>query len=412
MVLQRYINDWRAFLQLKKMKLKKIFYILVAITFMVSVNAQDRARELLIAGFAFSGDNATKENRFPYTATIDRELNAEKTSLTREVTKRAAGINNPNLKIVSGKSFRTNNSDDTLNVVLVLTGETILLENYGNYWKVFVNLRGDALIFNYKEKSVVRTYPLNLAIFDAVEGQNKPTFTQIKNLIKSNILTSNKEGLVSQFESKVSIAKIENKAKRNTFQINSVEVKPEAEKEFPPELKNSQALMKDIVADSLASELTSQTNINLIPPKYNSAIQAMTIQLDDISQQIELKVGEADFLINVSINKLAKVKQQQTNTELSVLYGANTSIQLIQPDSNTTYLDATLRNGAVSINPLNKVSTDDFPAYYDVINSLFKKFATAIKTKEYTWVKFSSGNDKTAEQMEAVSNLIEKGNIK
>ena len=396
----------------KKMRVKGIFYVLVATTFAIGVNAQDGARELLIAGFAFAGDNITKDNRFPYTATIDKELNADKSSLTREVTKRAAGINNPNLKVVSGKSFTTNNSDDTLNVVLVLTGETVLLENYGSYWKVFVNLRGDALIFNYKEKSVVRTYPLNLAIFDAVEGQNKPTFAQVKNLIKNNILTNNKEGLVSQFESKVSVVKIENKSEKKTFQINSIEIKPEAEKEFPPELRVSQTLMKDIVADSLASELTSQTNITLIPPKYNGAIQAMTIQLDDISQQLELKVGDADYVMNISINKLAKAKQQQTNTEVSVLYGANTSIQLIQPYSNTTYLDATLRNGAISITPLNKVSTDDYPAYYDVINGLFKKFATAIKSKDYSWVKVSSGNDKTVEQMETVSNLIEKGKIK
>lgn len=394
------------------MKIKAILYAMISAFFMLNSNAQDGARELLIAGFAFSGDNATKENRFPYTTTIDKELNAEKNSLTREVTKRATGITNPNLKIVSGKSFRTNNSDDTLNVVLVLTGETVLLENYGNYWKIFVNLRGDALIFNYKEKSVVRTYPLNLAIFDAVDGQNKPSFAQVKNLIRNNLLTTNKEGLVSQFESKISTAKIESKAKKNTFQINSIEIKSDAEKEFPPELKNSQALMKDIISDSLASELTSKTNINLIPPKYNGAIQAMTIQLEDNSQQLELKVGEADFVMNISINKLAKAKQQQTNTEVSVLYGANTSIQLIQPDSNTTYLDATLRNGAVSISPLNKVSTDDFPAYYDVINGLFKKFATAVKTKDYSWIKVSSGNDKTTEQMEAVSNLIEKGKIK
>ena len=394
------------------MRVKGIFYVLVATTFAIGVNAQDGARELLIAGFAFAGDNITKDNRFPYTATIDKELNADKSSLTREVTKRAAGINNPNLKVVSGKSFTTNNSDDTLNVVLVLTGETVLLENYGSYWKVFVNLRGDALIFNYKEKSVVRTYPLNLAIFDAVEGQNKPTFAQVKNLIKNNILTNNKEGLVSQFESKVSVVKIENKSEKKTFQINSIEIKPEAEKEFPPELRVSQTLMKDIVADSLASELTSQTNITLIPPKYNGAIQAMTIQLDDISQQLELKVGDADYVMNISINKLAKAKQQQTNTEVSVLYGANTSIQLIQPYSNTTYLDATLRNGAISITPLNKVSTDDYPAYYYVINGLFKKFATAIKSKDYSWVKVSSGNDKTVEQMETVSNLIEKGKIK
>ena len=128
--------------------------------------------------------------------------------------------------------------------------------------------------------------------------------------------------------------------------------------------------------------------------------------------EIDRSQSSIDSYWKISVNKLAKAKQQQTNTEVSVLYGANTSIQLIQPYSNTTYLDATLRNGAISITPLNKVSTDDYPAYYDVINGLFKKFATAIKSKDYSWVKVSSGNDKTVEQMETVSNLIEKGKIK
>jgi hypothetical protein len=172
------------------MKFKKVLFVFFAITISISLKAQDGVRELLVAGFAFSGDNATKENRFPYTLIVDKELNAEKSSLTRELTKRSAVINNPNLIISTGKTFRLSNSDDTLNAVLVLTGETVLLENFGSYWKIFVNLRGDALIFNYKEKSVVRTYPLNLAIFDAVDGQNKPTFIQVKNLIFINVFTN------------------------------------------------------------------------------------------------------------------------------------------------------------------------------------------------------------------------------
>ena len=83
----------------------------------------------------------------------------------------------------------------------------------------------------------------------------------------------------------------------------------------------------------------------------------------------------------------------------------------MEPLSQDIYFDSILKNGAVSISPINKISSDDFPAYYDVINGLFKKFATSIKTKDLSWIKVASGNDKISNQIEKLSNLIEKGKI-
>ena len=396
------------------MKIKRnILLVSLIYLFSLFATAQNNNKtELLVSGFAFAGNNETKSARFQYTSSINDDLLKQDSSLSREVVKRLGDSTNPTFKIVSGKTFQANNSNDSLNSVLLLTGETVLIENFGTYWKIFVNIRGDALIFNYKEKSIVKTYPLNLAIFDAVAGQTKPSSVQIKNLIKEYIFSPKKEGLISQYVEKLSIASVNSKGFNKTFQINSVTIKPDAESGFPDELKSSLDIEKDIVSDSFSSELSSKTNISLIPPKYNGAIASMTVQLEDISQQIDLKLGEADYLINIDLNKLAKAKQQQTNTEISSIYGVNSSIQIIEPLSQTIYFESVLKNGAVSISPINKISTDDFPAYYDVINGLFRKFALAIKTKDYSWIKVASGNEKINEQIEQLSNLIEKGKIK
>lgn len=377
----------------------------------MQAKSQDISRELLFSGFAFAGNNDSKASRFQYTSSINDDFLKEGSSLSREIVKRIGEVKNTSLKVVSGKTFQVSNSNDTLNTVLVLTGETILVENYGQYWKIFVNLRGDALIFDYKEKSIVKTYPLNLAIFDAVAGQTKPSNSQIKNLIKDNILSNKKEGFLTQYIDKLSLVSLSSKNDIKTFQIKNVTIKSDAENAFPEDLKNLPDVEKDIIADSFASEMSSKTNITLIPPKYNGAIASMTVQLEDISQQIELKIGDADYLINITINKLAKAKQQQTNTEISNIYGVNSSIQVLEPLSQDIYFDSILKNGAVSISPINKISSDDFPAYYDVINGLFKKFATSIKTKDLSWIKVASGNDKISNQIEKLSNLIEKGKI-
>lgn len=372
--------------------------------------AEDASQEMLIAGFAFAGEHANKEARFPYVNYLDTELKKSNTSISMEIAKRLQTVEGKNFKIVTGRTFSTKNSDSPLNGVMVLTGETVLVENYGSYWKVFINLRGDALLFDYKGKKIIKTFPLNLAIFDAVEGQQEPSQYKILDLIQENIFTAKKEGLISQFVDKISNANLGQKTDK-IFQIGNITVKPEALDKFPAEISSNTSAVKDIVADALSSELSAQTSISLMPAKFNSVVGVMTMQLEDTGEQIELKIGDGDYLFNVEINKLAKAKQQQTNSEVSYIYGVNASIQVIEPFSKTVFLESIFRNGAVSISPINKITQDDYPAYYDVINGLFKKFSLALKTRDYKWVNVATGSEKTAEQMKQVSNLLDgKGN--
>ncbi len=387
--------------------------IIVAISIVVCVahaKAEDASQEMLIAGFAFAGEHANKEARFPYTHYLDTELKKSNTSISLEIAKRLQTLEGKNFKIVTGRTFSTKNSDSPLNGVMVLTGETVLVENYGSYWKVFINLRGDALLFDYTGKKIIKTYPLNLAIFDATEGQQEPSKDKILNLIQENIFTTKKEGLISQFVDKISNASLGQKTDK-IFQIGNITVKPEALDKFPAEISSNTAAVKDILADALSSELSGQTSISLMPAKFNSVVGVMTMQLEDTGEQIELKIGDGDYLFNVEINKLAKAKQQQTNSEVSYIYGVNASIQVIEPLMNFPFLKSIFRNGAVSISPINKITQNDYPAYYDVINGLFKKFSLALKTRDYKWVSVASGSEKTSEEMKKVSNLLDgKGN--
>lgn len=389
---------------------KKLGFVLPLLICLTPVAAQEPGQEILINGFAFAGDFDKKQMRFPYVSRIENELKSKNTSISFQINQRFENVQGKNFKITTGRTFSTKNSDSPLNGLMVLTGETVLVENYGTYWKIFVNLRGDALLFDYKGKKIIKTYPLNLALFDALEGQQEPSEQQILDLIRKNIFTSQKEGLISQFIEKISNVEPGKKTDK-IFQIGNINIKSEALDKFSPKISADLSVVNAIVADALASELAGQTSISLMPAKINHALGVMMLQLENTSEQIELKVGDGDYLFNVDINKLAKAKQQQTNSEVSYIYGVNGSIQVIEPMSKEVLLESIFRNGAVSISPINKITQDDFPAYYDVINGLFKKFGAALKTRDYKWVNMATGNAKVFEQMKRVSTLIDgKGN--
>lgn len=57
--------------------------------------------------------------------------------------------------------------DQALISVLLLSGETVSVERIAGLYKIYLNVRGNALIFDYKTKTLVRSYPISAALFDA-----------------------------------------------------------------------------------------------------------------------------------------------------------------------------------------------------------------------------------------------------
>ena len=387
--------------------MQNVFIRLILSLLLYSANVG--ASELRVIGFAFSGENTSISSRFPYLSQIEQDNLSSNESISRIINNRLQPLTNPNIIIVKdGSQFSVRATDQAITSVLLMTGETVLIENYGNYYKVFINLRADALIFDYKSKSILKTYPLNLVIFDAVSGNQPPSQEYIKNKINEYIKTTNKEGLISQYLEKVQHATLVNKGV-HTFQIGKVEVLSDAVSIFPENFRNDSNLLKDVIADSFGSALTSETNISLMPSKVGNALGVISMKLENNDDFVTLKIGDADYLFDVSVNKFVKVKQQETSAQVSYLYGVSTTINLYEPLSNTKILESNFKNGEISISPINKISTDDYPAYYDTLNNLFKKLSSAIKTNDMKWVNVSASSPVVSKQIVKIKNLFEEG---
>lgn len=152
-----------------------------------------------VAGFAFAGDFKSAAERFPYTYKLFRAQEAAKNAsgtFSYMVVERAKGVKNSELEYLSGTMVNLKNSDQALMAVLVITGETVAIDDFGSYHKMFVNLRGDTLIFDYKNETIVRSCPVSVVLFDA--SSVRPSEGEITGFVSDLIGREDARGLVTQ----------------------------------------------------------------------------------------------------------------------------------------------------------------------------------------------------------------------
>jgi hypothetical protein len=330
-----------------------------------------------IAGFAFEGAHASAAARFPYSYKIyDRlHLNAQQ-SLSKQVADRAMSIQNPALELQAmDKGVNLKNSDQALMAVLVLSNEIVSTQVFGTYYKTFVNLRGNALIFDYKSKAVVRSYPLNVVLFDAKD--HAPTDSEISEYVESLISRQQGKDLLSQFVKRLSSATLP-QVGGHTVQVRKAEVAPEALAVMPESLRQDPSSVESMIVDTFASILSDKMGVSVLPSKIGHAIGGtMVFRLENGDDQI-LKLGEGDYLFDLKISKFAKIKNAETNVGASYVYGAYGNMHFFEPLLNTDFINTDLKNGEVAVVPAGELYRDDFPAYQDAIRGMFTKLADTI----------------------------------
>ncbi len=367
--------------------------------------APAHATDVAIAGFAFAGDASTAVNRFPYTYAINQR---DKGVLMGMVHERAKGINNPAFGIVASDTLiNTKGSDQALIAVLVLTGETVSSETFGNYVKTFVNLRGDALIFDFKSKTIVRNYPISTFLFDATSGQPGPDY--ISGLVNRLLTEQDDNGLVSIFEKRIATATLPAPGNRN-IQVHDVQVSPEALAMMPEGLSKDPKTVQTLVSDTFSSIISAKLGVPMLPAptSHKQSLAVMSFRLQDVGD-IDLNVGEGDYLFDLKLNKFAKIKSGESSLGSSYVFGAYTSLRFYEPLQNTNFINSDLKNGEVKVVPASQLTMEDFPAFEAALRGLFIKFGDAVAqspTADPKWIGVAASAKDMDKQMDATRRII------
>ena len=359
--------------------------------------------QVSVAGFAFAGDSAGAAERFPYTQKIfqAQKVSGGANSFSRLVLDKAKDVKNSEFEFVPGGMVNLKN-DQALMTALVLTGEIVSVENYGSYYKTFVNLRGDALLFDDKQKKIIRSCPLSVVLFDATA--DKPTEERIANFVNDLIRRDDGRGLVTQFTRCLDRLSPPRDGLK-TVQVRKGEVSREALALMPEALQKKPETVNAMFADSLASILSAKLGISMLPTSLGDVGGVMAMRLEN-GDDINLKVPEGDYIFAVKLNKLAKIKTSENNISAGYIYAAYVSLRFYEPLLETTYIETDLKNGESTVIPSSQVNTDDFAGYQDAIRGLFLKFSDAIQKPDSKWIGVAASAKNIASQLESARTTL------
>ena len=292
--------------------------------------------------------------------------------------------------------------DKAVAVALVMTNEVVTTELIGKSFKLFIQLRGQAVFFDFKSKTVLRSYPFSFAYIDALSEQ--PTDTQKIEGIQYVYLGKNgKPGIIDRFSNSLTNATIPESVQRYV-QVVNVNISDEARSKF------SEAYGKGVaetwVADSFGEAIANKMEMPILPFSKGYAIgnvMAMTISNGEI---YSLKIPAPDYEFKIDITNLKKVVFEESAAGKSLIYGSYASFSLEEPVSGTVYLKGDYKNGEVKVVSALQTNVEDFPAFQDSMRGLFTKLSGEISGENTSWLKSATSGKDTNKQITSTRELL------
>ncbi|MGC7402385.1 hypothetical protein ACPWR0_00930 [Pandoraea pneumonica] len=309
-----------------------------------------------------------------------------------------------NFKLTTEPIEQLKGRDQAIVVSLVLNSETVSVERFGAVRKLFVMLRGQALFFDFKSMTVLRSYPVSFGYVDNLD--HEPTQAEILDRVRLVYDGANgKPGLYGRFASAIGDAKLPDQAPRY-LQVVHVDVTPEAAAMLPDYLKTTSTSVQTWAADMVSEAISTRVGVPVIPYSKGHAIgNVMSMQVMD-GTVYNLTLPKPDYEIDVTLKNFKKIKYSENAVGTAYIYGSYADISIREPLTGATYLNTSLKNGEVKPVPASQTWVDDFPAYYDSINGLFVKLAETIAGKDDAWVKSAASASDITSQIDKTTGLM------
>ncbi|MGJ7542143.1 hypothetical protein [Variovorax sp. LT1R16] len=356
-----------------------------------------------LAGFAYSGDAASIAARFPHSQRLDKSLGAGGINgLIRQVVAAqppaAFELDTANLMELKGR-------DQAIAVALMLNGETVSTERFGGLSKVFIQLRAQAMFFDFKTMTVLRAYPFSVAYVDLLD--HAPTDDEIAERVRTLYLgAGTTPGILNRFSEALTRASLPAQVPR-FLQVSQATVSDEVRKVLPAELASQPGVAETWVADMLAESISSRTGVPILPYAKGYAIgKVMSMRVADGSVY-ELKLPEPDYAISVDLTRFGRFEHAKVAAGTSYIYASKVVVKVQQPLANRVYMNSEFKNGEVKTVPSSQRSVDDFPAYSDSLRGLFTKLSGVLAGGNDPWLKDAAAASDIDKQITATKEVLQ-----
>jgi hypothetical protein len=376
----------------------RLVFVLVLVHSVVSF-----ADTVTYAGFAYAGNANDITSRFKYSKRYEARLQGQGTDISSKLRQIVIGGHYP-FELNSSATMELK-GDETLVTALAVTGETISEETFGSVHKLLVQIRAQAMIFDFQSKLLLRAYPLSFAYLDALD--HAPSDAEIdERVAKVYEGDQGKDGILVRYREALAHTTLP----RNDalfLQITSVTIDPDAAPGIPPALSQQRGAAETWLADHLDEALNTYAGVPVIPYSVGYAL-GNVMQVNLGNSNFNIKFPEANVQVSVELTSVKRVQYAQNNVGASYIYGTFATIRIAAQGSARPTLNASFKNGEVKAVPATQGYVDDLPAYNDSIRGLFNKLSDELGGKDSPWLKSATSAPDIAAQLAASRGLLQK----
>lgn len=382
---------------------KFVLVVAAFLTLAASAFAQDK--QVTLAGMAYSGTDATIQQRFPYSAKYAAALEAAGTLPYQKLLAAVQATPPSGFRVVTTPIDDLKGKDQALVTALVLGSETVSIERFGETRKLFVLVRAQALFFDFKSLAVLRAYPVSFGYIDNFDRDptEQEKLERVRMVFEG---AGGRPGLFARFAEKLAAARLPDQAPL-ALQVSHVSFTPEMLAVIPDYLKSSPEVYETWGADLVSEAVSAHIGVPMVPYLKGQAVGRMSMQVMN-GDVYNLALPKPDYEISVAFKGVKKLKFSESAGGSSFIYGTFADIAIREPVLNKTYLSTALKNGETKIVPASQTYVDDFPAFYDSLNRMFVKLADTVAGKGTDWLKSAAAAPDILSQIAKTKELMDK----
>jgi hypothetical protein len=385
---------------------RKVFEIVMSTWLFLAVctsAAVSAETEVYYAGFAYLGDFNNIKKNYRYTASINKDEGG-RDYLDNVLSGRMKSQHFPNFNLKIGEQA-PDTKGSAIALAFALNRETTSVEQIGNRYKVITELSAQALFFDYHEKKLISSYPVVVQYIDNLN--ESPTDSYYIKTVKQLYKGDGKANIFSELIARLETVYL-NRDGTSRIQVTQVDVEDKALAVLPDRFLSDQDNFRNYIASTFTGYLSKNQNVPILPYSVGHAIgnkMAFTVANGDV---FNLEIPKPDYEIRLTIRGFKKALIEETPIESAWAYGAYINIEVIEPLSETSYIDTQFVNAASKTIPESQKNVDDWAAYQETLIGLFDSLTREVSNPSKKWVKEHSPAKDARKSLNRLNNEVLK----
>jgi hypothetical protein len=192
------------------------------------------------------------------------------------------------------------------------------------------------------------------------------------------------------------------------LQVTDVSVGEEVKTQLPPEFRTDTAALAESLGREFSSKLSANQNIPVLPFTKTKGYAIGNVMAMRFANQsvLNLKIPEPDYEIRLDLKKLVRIEYGKVAAGTTYIYGSYLHVNVVEPLSGRSFLDRTIKFGAIKKVPATQRSVDDWSAYQDSLSGLIHEFSAAISSPDKDWAKKHIGEASATDELLAFSQVV------